>query len=57
MAIECTDKTNDAEVQAFLQNAGAREINVQHAETGWWLGRYDREQQLYRDKQAYKIWL
>ena len=29
MAIECTDKTNDAEVQGFLQNAGAKEINVQ----------------------------
>src|SRR6476659_6978652 len=43
MVIECTDKTNEAEVHAFLQNAGASEINVQHAETGWWLGRYDKE--------------
>ena len=49
MAIECTDKTNDAEVQAFLQKAGATEINVQHAETGWWIGRYDREQKLYAE--------
>jgi len=49
MAIECTDKTNDLAVQAFLETAGAKEINVQHAETGWWIGRYDREQKLYRD--------
>src|SRR3954468_7723258 len=53
MAIECTDKTNDAEVQAFLQNAGASEINVQVAETGWWIGRYDREQKLYREEKGY----
>ena len=53
MAIECTDKTNDSEVQGFLQNAGAKEINIQHAETGWWLGRYDREQKLYREEKGY----
>ena len=53
MAIECTDKTNDAEVQAFLQNAGAIEINVQNAETGWWIGRYDREQKLYKEEKGY----
>ena len=52
MAIECTDKTSDAEVQAFLQNAGAKEVNVQNAETGWWLGRYDREQKLYREAET-----
>jgi hypothetical protein len=53
MAIECTDKTNDAEVQAFLQNAGAKEVNVQIAETGWWIGRYDREQKLYKEEKGY----
>src|SRR4249919_4219577 len=42
MAIECTDKTNDAEVQSFLQNAGAKEVNVQTVETGWWIGTYDK---------------
>ena len=51
MAIECTEKTNDAEVEAFLQKAGAKEINIQHAETGWWIGRYDREQKLYGDNE------
>src|SRR6187455_2115406 len=29
MAIECSGKTNEGEVQAFLQNAGAKEVNVQ----------------------------
>ena len=53
MAIECTDKTNDAEVQAFLQSAGAQEINVQVAETGWWIGRYHKEQKLYKEEKGY----
>ena len=34
---------------SFLEKAGAKEINVQHAETGWWIGRYDREQKLYKE--------
>jgi hypothetical protein len=53
MAIECTDKTDDATLQSFLKDAGATEINVQRAETGWWIGRYDREQKLYRDERGY----
>jgi len=53
MAIECTDKTNDAEVQAFLQSAGATEVNVQNAESGWWIGTYDKEQKLYSDEIGY----
>ena len=53
MAIECTDKTNDSEVQRFLQSSGAKEVNVQVAETGWWIGRYDREQKLYREEKGY----
>src|SRR6195952_4186164 len=53
MAIECTDKTDDNEVQNFLQNAGAKEINVQNAETGWWIGRYDKEQKLYKEEKGY----
>ena len=53
MAIECTDKTNDAEVQSFLQNAGATEIKVESAETGWWIGRYGKEQKLYREEKGY----
>ena len=47
MVIECTDKTNSEEVSQFLKNAGAVKINLQEAETGWWLGRYDKEDNLY----------
>lgn len=43
MAIECTDRTNEAEAIAFLQAAGAQDVQVQHRETGWWFGRYDRQ--------------
>jgi Protein of unknown function (DUF3341) len=46
MVIECTPKTNEAEATAFLGSLGAKEINIQDAETGWWLGRYDKEQKL-----------
>jgi hypothetical protein len=47
MAIECTSKTNEFEVMEFLKANGAMEVNVQEAETGWWLGRYDKEPKLY----------
>ena len=53
MALECTDKTNDAEVQSFLQKAGAKEVNVQNAETGWWIGTYDKTQKLYKEEKGY----
>ncbi|MBO9593831.1 DUF3341 domain-containing protein [Niabella pedocola] len=43
MAIECTDKTNEAEAIAFLKEAGAQDVQIQSRETGWWFGRYDRE--------------
>ena len=43
MVIECTSKTNEAEHSSFLTSAGAKEVNVQNAETGWWLGRYDKD--------------
>jgi Protein of unknown function (DUF3341) len=41
MVIECTDKSNEADITAFLASVGAVGINTQVAETGWWLGRYD----------------
>ena len=44
MVIECNDKTNEDEVKSFLHNSGAKEINVQEAETEWWLGTYDKEE-------------
>jgi hypothetical protein len=43
MVIECTEKTNESEVQSFLQSVGAQGINIQNAETGWWWGRYDKD--------------
>jgi Protein of unknown function (DUF3341) len=52
MAIECTAKTNEADVINFLENNGAIEINVQQAETGWWLGRYDKVQKLYKTEEV-----
>ncbi len=43
MVIECTEKSNESEISAFLAGVGAVGINTQVAETGWWLGRYDSE--------------
>jgi hypothetical protein len=51
MVIECTDKSNETEIQSFLDNNGAIEINTQEAEEGWWFGRYDRDQKLYRTEE------
>ncbi|AHF16013.1 DUF3341 domain-containing protein [Niabella soli] len=52
MAVECTDKTNEAEAIAFLESAGAKEVQVQERETGWWFGRYDRESVVFGKKVA-----
>jgi len=49
MVIECTPKTNVADLEAFLKTNGAIEVNVQNAEPGWWLGTYDKEQKLMMD--------
>jgi hypothetical protein len=49
MVIETTSKSNDNDISNFLGSAGATEINVQNAETGWWLGRYDKDRKLYKD--------
>ena len=43
MVIECTDKTNVDDLRSFLHSNGAVETDVQVAETGWWLGRYDKD--------------
>jgi hypothetical protein len=52
MVIECTEHTNTEEVKAFLNTVGAADINVQHAEAGWWWGTYDKEQVLYKEELA-----
>lgn len=52
MVIELTAHSNEEEIKSFLQDNGAIEINTQEAEEGWWFGRYDREQKLYRAEEA-----
>jgi hypothetical protein len=50
MVIECTPSSNEVEIESFLKDNGAIEINTQDAEEGWWFGRYDKEQQLYKEE-------
>jgi hypothetical protein len=50
MVIETTHKSNDGDITGFLTGAGAQDVHVQNAETGWWLGRYDKERKLYKDE-------
>ena len=50
MAIELNERSNEAEIISFLQKAGAQDVSVQLKETGWWLGRYDKERRLYENR-------
>jgi Protein of unknown function (DUF3341) len=50
MALECTDKTNEADTINFLQSLGAKDVQVQYKETGWWLGRYDKDTKRFERK-------
>jgi len=52
MVIECNAKTNEEEASAFLKSIGAIEVNTQVAESGWWLGRYDRDTLPYEVREA-----
>lgn len=52
MVIDVSAKNNETEVSGFLNSIGASEINVQNAETGWWLGTYDKEQKLIAEPAA-----
>jgi hypothetical protein len=52
MVIECTSKTNESELKSFMGSIGAKDINVQNAETGWWLGRYDRNTKPFENKES-----
>jgi hypothetical protein len=49
MVIECTEKTNVDDLQAFLSAAGAIETDVQVAEEGWWLGTYDKDETTFEN--------
>ncbi|MBO9153126.1 DUF3341 domain-containing protein [Chitinophaga sp. GCM10012297] len=52
MVIELTEKTPAADVKAFLDSVGAKEINEQTVEAGWWIGRFDREDKLFSKQVA-----
>jgi hypothetical protein len=52
MVIECTGKTNENDLTAFLTANGAVETDVQIAEDGWWLGRYDKDELPFENKQT-----
>lgn len=52
MVIECTEKSNEEEIKAYLQSVGAAGINTQVAESGWWLGRYDSDKTPFQQKGA-----
>ncbi|MBL7696755.1 MAG: DUF3341 domain-containing protein [Chitinophagaceae bacterium] len=46
MVLDVSSGNSESEASDFLSGLGASEVNVQVAETGWWLGTYDREQKL-----------
>lgn len=52
MALECTDKTNEAEALAFLQSVGAKDVKVDRKETEWWIGRYDKDTKVFETKEV-----
>ena len=51
MALETTDKTSESDVMGFLQSLGAKDVQVMHKETGWWLGRYDKERKIFEKRE------
>ena len=50
MAIECNEYTNVDDLVGFMKSTGSVEVNVQVAEEGWWLGRYDKDEMLFENK-------
>ena len=50
MVIECTEKTNEEEVKNFLASAGAKEINVQVAETAGGSADMTENRNLYKEQ-------
>jgi hypothetical protein len=46
VVVDLSSGNSESEVSDMMSDLGATEVNVQIAETGWWLGRYDREQKL-----------
>ena len=52
MVIELTAKNDEGDVLGFLNSIGATEVHTQVAETGWWLGRYDKERKLFEGRET-----
>lgn len=52
MVIEPTAKANEQTILDYLASQGAIETNVQEAESGWWLGRYDRDSLPFEVREA-----
>jgi hypothetical protein len=47
MALEVTAKTNEQEALQFLQDLGAKDVQVMEKETEWWLGTYDKPTRIF----------
>lgn len=50
MVIEVTPKNDEADIVRFMNSLSAKNINVQNAETGWWLGTYDKDKKPFEGK-------
>jgi hypothetical protein len=42
IALELNDKVSEKEALDFLKSTGAKETNIQKAESSWWYGRWDK---------------
>ncbi len=45
VVLELNEHTSETDAKAFLQSTGAQEISVQMAESEWWYGRFDKEEE------------
>ena len=52
VVLECSDKSNEAELVAFMQSLGAKDSSIQYRETGWWLGRYDKDTKRFEKRET-----
>lgn len=52
MVIECTARNNESDIASFLGSVGAKDVKVEEAETGWWLGTYDKNKKPFEHKQS-----
>jgi len=45
IVLELNNHTSQDDAIAFLKSTGAKETSVQHAEEGWWYGRWDQAEE------------